>query len=173
MNVQDFDELYPGRFMKAGEFKGRMVVLTIADVELEELGIGKQAKKKGVMSFKETDKQFCMNKTNGLCIREMFGRKPAAWVGKRLVLFPSPYEGDIAIRVWGSPDIERTFEVTIELPNKKPFKMTMHKTEPGKKAAAAPAPAPAQPEPPPDLGDPLAPTPEEMAEYEAEQGGGR
>ena len=32
-----FDQLYPGRFIKAGELLGKKVTLTIADVNLEEL----------------------------------------------------------------------------------------------------------------------------------------
>ena len=32
----DWDELYPGRFLKAGEFKGKKPTLTIAAVNIEE-----------------------------------------------------------------------------------------------------------------------------------------
>jgi hypothetical protein len=127
MPDMDFDELYPGRFVKAGEFKGRIVTLTIKDVDKEELGVGKQAKMKGYIMFAETTKQLCLNKTNGLCIRAMWGRRTGGWVGHKLMLFPAPYQGDIAVRIWGSPDLEKDTEIEIALPNKKPFKMTLHK----------------------------------------------
>lgn len=141
----DFDELYPGRFLKAGEFKGRVVTLTVTDVDIEDLGVGKQAKVKGYITFAETKKQLCLNKTNGLCIKAMFGRRTGGWIGHKLMLFPSPYEGDIAIRVWGSPELAADQVIDINLPNKKPFKMTMHKAPPARKGAndkAAPAPTP-------------------------------
>ena len=125
----DFDELYPGRFLKAGELQGKRVTLTIASVDLDELE-GDQGKKiKGVISFRETPKQVALNKTNGICLRAMFGRKLADWEGKRVTLFTGNWNGEECIRVWGSPDIGKDEEVTVQLPRKKPMKMTMHKVE--------------------------------------------
>src|SRR5690349_21524144 len=85
----DWDELYPGRFIKVGELKGKNVTLRIADVDLEELGMDSDKKTKGVISFEKTPKKLALNKTNGLCIREMFGKTLANWIGKRITLFPS------------------------------------------------------------------------------------
>jgi hypothetical protein len=168
MADMDFDELYPGRFMKAGEFKGRIVGLTISDVDIEELGIGKQAKVKGVVTFKETKKQWILNKTNGLCLKAMFGRRTGGWVGHKVFLFPSPYEGDIAIRVWGSPEIRADEVIEINLPNKKPFKMTMHKAAPAAKngKAATPAAAPTPSVDAPAAGDDFDPGELETASAE-------
>jgi hypothetical protein len=124
----DWDELYPGRFLKAADFKGAKVTLTIAEVKLEELIGDKGPQIKGVMSFEKTEKQLALNKTNGICLKELFGKKVQEWVGKRVTLFPSTWNGDDCIRVWGSPEIEEDKEVTIALPRKRPFSMTMHKT---------------------------------------------
>lgn len=123
----DFDQLYPGRFLKAGEFNGKKPTLTVTAVKLDELEGNTGKKIKGLISFKETDKALVLNRTNGICIREMFGRKPPEWVGKRITLFVGIWNGEDCIRVWGSPDIEADREVTIELPRKRPQKMTMHK----------------------------------------------
>ena len=60
----DWDELYPGRFLKAGDFKGKPVTLTISEVRLEELVGDKGPQVKGVISFKQTEKQWALNKTN-------------------------------------------------------------------------------------------------------------
>ena len=125
----DWDELYPGRFLKAGDFKGKPVTLTISEVRLEELVGDKGPQVKGVISFKQTEKQWALNKTNGLCLRAMFGRKVQEWVGKRVTLYPAVWNGDLCIRVYGSPDIDGDQEVSIALPRKRPFVMTMHKTE--------------------------------------------
>lgn len=123
----DWDQLYPGRFLKAGEFLGRKVTLTIADVELDELEGDKGKKVKGVISFRETARQLCLNRTNGICLKAMFGRKLAEWEGKRVTLFPGNWNGEECIRVWGSPDIPKDEEIIVDLPRKKPIKMTMHR----------------------------------------------
>jgi len=123
----DFDQLYPGRFIKAGDLTGKQVTVTITDIALDELEGDAGKKVKGIISFKESPKQLCLNKTNGLCLRAMFGRKLSDWVGKRVTLFPSSWNGEDCIRIWGSPDIERDEEIVVQLPRKKPTKMTMHK----------------------------------------------
>jgi hypothetical protein len=46
----DWDELYPGRFIKAGEFKGKKPTLTIKDVDVESLaGDDGKEKVKGII----------------------------------------------------------------------------------------------------------------------------
>lgn len=126
----DFDELYPGRFLKAGEFakaKGGKALLTIAAVDIDELeGDDGNKKVKGIITFKEVPRQLAMNKTNGLCLRALFGRKVQEWVGKRVVLFSDKWNGDDCIRVYGSPDIQSDMKVEIKLPRRKPYNMTMH-----------------------------------------------
>ncbi len=127
----DWDQLYPGRFLKAGEFMGRKVTLTIADVELDELEGNTGKKVKGIISFRETTRQLALNRTNGICLKAMFGRKLAEWAGKRVTLFPGNWNGEECIRVWGSPDIAKDEEIVIDLPRKKPQKMVMHKVVKG------------------------------------------
>lgn len=135
----DWDELYPGRFIKAGEFKGKKPTLTITDVKVDELIGDKGPQVKGVISFKETEKQWALNKTNGICLKEMFGRKVQEWVGRRVTLFASTWDGEECIRVWGSPELADDREVTIALPRKRPFAMTMHKVVSGSPRAVPPA----------------------------------
>ncbi len=132
----DFDQLYPGRFIKAGELLGKKVTLTIAEVDTEELmGEDGNKKIKATLAFKETEKMHVMCKTNGVCLRDMFGKDLSAWVGKRVTLFPDTWNGEPCIRVWGSPDIEEEIEVTVTLPRRRPFKKTMHKVETKDKAS--------------------------------------
>jgi hypothetical protein len=123
----DWDELYPGRFIKAGDLKGKQVTLTISAVRVEELVGDKGPQMKGIMSFDRTDKQLPLNKTNGICMKAMFGREVQKWVGKRVTLFPGNWDGEPAIRVYGSPDIEADMKVTVALPRKKPVEMVMRK----------------------------------------------
>lgn len=123
----DWDEMYPGRFLKVGELKGKQVTLKISDVDLEALVGDKGEQTKGVLSFEKTPKKLALNKTNGICIREMFGRKLPEWIGKRITLFPSQWNGEDCVRIWGSPDIEADKEIVVQLPRKRPIKMVMHK----------------------------------------------
>lgn len=139
----DFDQLFPGRFLKAGDFLGRDVTLTISEVKIEELEGDKGKQVKGLLSFVGKKKQLVLNKTNGICIREMFGRDTGLWVGKRVTLYPQAvdYEdAEIAIRVRGSPDIAAPITFILKLSRKKPRSVTLQKT--AARAAATPNPAP-------------------------------
>lgn len=124
----DWDELYPGRFIKAADLKGGKVTLRIAKVHVEELVGDKGPQMKGVIAFEKTEKALALNKTNGICLKEMFGKKVQEWVGRRVTLFPSQWDGEDCIRVWGSPEIDADRAITIALPRKRPFQMTMHRT---------------------------------------------
>jgi hypothetical protein len=147
----DWDDLYQGRFLKAGEMQGKKATLTIASVDLYELEGEKGKKIKGVIGFKETPKLVALNRINGLCLKGMFGRQVQEWTGKRVTLFPTvvleagAMKGDPCIRVWGSPDIAHDLDVPITLPKRKPYTMTMHKTTASSKAAPAPADEPPEP----------------------------
>ena len=151
-NPVDFDELYPGRFIKSGDLRGRDVNLTISGVEVDDLEGTKGKQAKGVVHFKETKKALVLNRTNGECIKAMFGRKIADWIGKRVTLYPAKIESevaDLAIRIRGSPDLAADVDFELHLARKRPRPMTLKKTTTGKtNGKAAPEPEPeAPPEP--------------------------
>ncbi len=124
----DWDELYPGRFIKAGEFNGKKVTLTIKSIDLDELVDDEgKSKVKGVIAFEETPRQLPLNKTNGICLRAMFGRKVQEWVGRKVILFADKWNGEEATRIWGSPELQGDMAVEVKLPRRKPINMTMHK----------------------------------------------
>ena len=126
----NYDQLYPGRFIKAGELLGKKVTLTIRDVDLEDLqGEDGKTKAKAIVFFRESEKALVACKTNGICLKEMFGPKLADWIGKRVTIFPDTWNGEPCIRIWGSPDLEREVEVTVTLPRRRPFKKTLHRVE--------------------------------------------
>lgn len=126
--IADWDQLYPGRFFKGGDIpEGVKKVVTITDVDVEELEGDNGVKGKGILTLAGEKMQLPLNKTNGICLREMFGRKPYEWVGKRFAMFQSEWQQDPCIRIWGSPDIAQDMVITIDLGRRrKPFKMTMH-----------------------------------------------
>lgn len=144
----DFDEMYPGKFIKAADLKGQDFTYTVKAIHLEELEGNKGKQTKGILSFVESPKQLALNKTNGLCLKAMFGRDTGKWVGKRVTLFPEPIDFEdveICIRVRGSPDIEADIQAEIKLPRKKP------RTRLLKKTGAAPASRPAPKGKPPNV----------------------
>jgi hypothetical protein len=139
----DYDELFPGRFLKAGLFNGRQVTLTIKDVDAEPLPQDNgRDRTRGVLSFRETDKQLVLNSTNGQCIRAMFGRRVPDWIGKRITFAPEKdkfgRETVDAIRIAGSPDLKSPIDAEIRLPRKKPKTRRLEVT--GRQQRAEPQP---------------------------------
>lgn len=133
----DYDELFPGRFLKSGQFKGRDVTLTVKGIRIEKLPQEKGGDRaKGIVSFAETELEWVLNRTNGECVKAMFGRNTDEWIGKKITLWPAPFvssfgdsgEGDTCIRVRGSPELTVDKKIEIHLPRKKPIHMTMKST---------------------------------------------
>jgi hypothetical protein len=129
----DYDQLFPGRFLKAGLLAGKSVTLEIVDVTVEKLPQDDgEDRTRGVLSFRETDKQLVLNSINGQCIRAMFGKRVPEWIGKRVTFKPDTdnfgKERVDCIRIAGSPDIAATTSVTVKLPRKKPRIVTLEKT---------------------------------------------
>ncbi len=134
----DYDELFLNRFLKAGLFKGKKVTLTITAVDTEPLPQDNGRDRiRGILSFKETERQLVLNSTNGQCIKAMFGRKVQDWVGKKVTLCAETdkfgRETVEAVRVWGSPELERDKSVDVQLPRRKPKTRTLHANGTGRK----------------------------------------
>ena len=151
-----FDDLYPSRFLKASDLKGRDVTKTIRTVTLEELGEAKDAKPKVIITFEGAKKQWVVPRTCGEALKAMFGAKDVdvTWPGKRVTLFArvvDSFGGEVeAVRVRGSPDITRRIQASIQR-GQKTIRVDV-------------IPTGGTPVPVEDLGDPGKPTPEELAE---------
>lgn len=129
--------------MKAGQFSGKDVTLTITKIGLEELEGQTGKKNKAIVTFKEVAFQLVLNKTNALCCKAMFGPETDSWIGKRVTFFPAEIhfeDNDLAIRVRGSPDIPAPVTFDLKLARKKPKSVTLIKT-------GNPKPTPPQPVP--------------------------
>jgi hypothetical protein len=145
--AKSYDEMRPGRFLKAGLFGGKPVTLTIQAVNLDDLDGEKGRVTEGIVRFNETDKGWVLNSTNKQCMKALFGEAPDAAVGHKVTLYAARTnlsgEDVEAIRVWGTPELERDRVIEIHLPKRKPIKMTMHAV----KGKAAPQTATATREP--------------------------
>lgn len=133
-----FDQLFPGRFIKAGEMHGKPVTLTIERIYLEELEKEDgTTKPQAIVIFREIKREWALNRTNASALRAMWGDDTDAWLGKRVTLFPEPdtsglSESGVAIRVKGSPDIAKTITAQIKLPRRRPVQRKLEKTTAGK-----------------------------------------
>ena len=141
--------LTPSKYIKAAEFNGRDVTLTITSVKIEELIREDNTKqKKGIIQFAKTDKGWVLNTTNVKCLIAMWGGETDNWVGKRVTLYPEVNDMSdtgFAIRVRGSPDLAKDLRFTLKLARKKPRPMVLKVT--GQNAGKAGT----QAEPPHDL----------------------
>lgn len=136
-----YESAFPGRFLKAALFEGKQVTLTIAKAYMEQLEGDKGAENKLILAFAGKTLELVCNKTNAYCLKEMFGNKVGAWVGKRVTFFPTdtnfgPKKVD-CIRIFGSPDIEADIEIAARI-GRKNLKMTLRKVANGKHAPAKP-----------------------------------
>jgi hypothetical protein len=144
-----YDDLFPGRFLKATIFKGHDVTLTIGGVRVEDLPSETGGTKvKGILSFEGKKLELVLNRTNGEAMKAMWGRDVESWKGKRVTLYPSTFNGEPCIRVRGSPDLPDSMEFELKLPRKRPQRVKLLKTTPGKQSARQP-----EDDPEPEIGD--------------------
>lgn len=95
----NMDEAFPSKFLKASDLQGRKHTLTIAGIEMDEVGDGP----KPIVYFNGKDKGLVLNKTNTQMIVGNFGAESDGWIGKNIILYPTKtqYQGQMvdAIRV--------------------------------------------------------------------------
>lgn len=117
--VSNYDELFPGRFMKSGEVTANNnPVYTIKDIYRDGIENDKGKEEvKGIITFEEISQEMTVNKTKGECLRAIFTKDINNWIGKRIQLMV--YEESFgkervdAIGIGGSPDIDKDVTVTV------------------------------------------------------------
>jgi len=138
-----FDQLFPGAYIKAGEFNGRTPTWTIKAVKREMLSNGAGGEEPAVtVAFEEFEKQWVMNKTNATALRAMWGDDSGEWVGHQLTLHAVKDESGMSdsglcIRVLGSPELDKPLKFQAHL-GRKVVKQTMQPTSAATMAANAP-----------------------------------
>ncbi len=93
-----FDDMFPGKFLKAADLNGNPVKATIERVELQDVaGQGKEHDYKPVLFFQGKQKGLVLNKTNAQAIVGAYGEDTEAWRGKELEIYPdkTPFQGKI------------------------------------------------------------------------------
>ena len=86
-------ELFPGKYLKAADLKGREPIVTIDRVEIEKVGSGDDAKNKPVVYFKDKDRGVVLNVTNATMIAELAGDDDIDnWGGVEIKLYMAQVE---------------------------------------------------------------------------------
>jgi hypothetical protein len=131
-----FDQLYPGVYLKAGEFDGKAVTLTVKSIKREMLSNGAGGEEPAVtVAFEGTEKIWVMNKTNATSLRAMWGDDSGEWIGHRVTLHPVADESGLSdsglcIRVAGSPELKKELKFQARL-GRKVVKQTLQPTRTG------------------------------------------
>lgn len=106
--MPNVDDMFPSKYLKADDLKGRRVLVTIETVSTETMGQGKDARDKLVLYFKGKDKGMAVNKTNALLLSDIFSSKNTEdWHGQQVYLAPTRVMFDgkpvMSIRVEEAP----------------------------------------------------------------------
>jgi hypothetical protein len=82
------DEIFPSRFLRAADLKGKPVALTIESAPTEELNGGEETKT--VLHFKKTNKVLPLNMTNWDSVADITGEDDSQnWSDCRIELYPT------------------------------------------------------------------------------------
>lgn len=84
--MTNVNEMYPSnsQYLKASDFQGREIKVTIASNEVAEFDNGKKV----VLKFQGKDKGLTLNKTNAMKIADAYGEDIEAWVGQEIIMYP-------------------------------------------------------------------------------------
>ena len=92
MRVSD---LFPSRYVKAGDVIEPQLV-AIRELQVEEIGQGKDAESKPVLYFHNRQKGLVLNVTNCRAIEDAYGTETDDWPGKSIELYSTKvdFKGD-------------------------------------------------------------------------------
>ncbi len=82
----NLDQMYPSKWLKAGDLQGQTVPVVITRVVMEDVG---DEAGKPVAYFQNQQKGLVLNKTNAQSIGLVHGQDTDAWTGKTIELFPA------------------------------------------------------------------------------------
>ena len=170
-----WDELMNSRYLHAADLKAaqpeakfftRKILEVLKETMPDEKHPGEE-KVTGALRLENEKKLFGINTTNRLCLQALWGNEVAAAIGKRVVfkiervMAPEPgskkrREVD-AIRIAGSPDIEKDVAFMLKLPRKKPVKTVLQVFRQAGQQKPAAAAAQAPKDPPKEQPKPAAP----------------
>lgn len=115
--MANINDLYPSKFLKHSDLRGRTVKLKIARFDVEKIGDDT----KPVIYFDGKEKGLVLNKTNAQVVASRYSPETSGWIGKEIELRPdkTQYAGQLVdcIRVQlPAPPAEDGFKEDSEVP---------------------------------------------------------
>ena len=88
------DLMFPSRYLRAADFEGKTLTLTISEVVKDKVQMATgQKTEKYIIRFRETDKELILNKTNAKAVARVLSEPKAVnWPGERITLKPTTCE---------------------------------------------------------------------------------
>lgn len=85
----NYDDAFPDRWLHADDLQGKPWTLTIKDAYDEKLrGPAGEAETCYILSFKESKREYVLNKTNAFVLVKLWGRNSDDWLGHQITLAP-------------------------------------------------------------------------------------
>lgn len=113
----NYDDLFPERWLHAEDLAGMNVTLTMSAAYEEVLRLPDGSNDRcGILSFEKTKREYVLNKTNAMVLRELWGKKSGGWVGHQITIAPVPDPSGKSrsgkkILFIGSPDLAKDTKV--------------------------------------------------------------
>jgi hypothetical protein len=82
------NELFPSKYLSAGDLKGKSIVLTIEKVTQDLLEANGEKRLKPIVSFVGATKTLVLNATNYDRIADLHGDETNNWGGKKITVYP-------------------------------------------------------------------------------------
>lgn len=83
------DDLFPSKYLKAADLKGRPLVVEIAEAPTEVFKAGDRDDRKTVLHFHGRVKPLPLNMTNWDAVADIAGDDTDRWPGTRIEVFPT------------------------------------------------------------------------------------
>lgn len=89
------NDVFPSKYLRAGDLRGRGAKVIIKSVKIEE--VGQKREPRPVAYFENKEKGVVINKTNWNSIAHVYGDDTDGWLGHTIELYPSEttFNGDI------------------------------------------------------------------------------
>lgn len=92
-NLKDFDHvdlLFPSKYLKAADLRGRDVTVTISSIDpRHELKSSQGTDLKPVVKLEGKEKMWVLNKTNAKTVASIYGNEVTKWLGKPVTIYPT------------------------------------------------------------------------------------
>ena len=97
--------IFPSKYIKAADLKGREHTVVISECAIEKLGDDQKL----VLYFQGKEKGLVTNRTNADRIAYLYGSNTDSWVGKEIILFPDlvTFQGKAMEAVRVKPPVQR------------------------------------------------------------------